>query len=71
MRNSRGAGNIVGGTDASAGQFPYQLSFQDVTFGLEFHFCGASIYSDRWGICAAHCVDGEDYDSPRNLDVSV
>ena len=33
---------IVGGSEASEGQFPYQLSFQ--RFGS--HFCGAEIYDE-------------------------
>ncbi|MCL4137248.1 UNVERIFIED_CONTAM: hypothetical protein GTU68_007592, partial [Idotea baltica] len=63
----RGYAQIVGGTDASPGEFPYQLSFQDTTLGGHFHFCGASIYTTTTAICAAHCVYGEDYDSPNNL----
>jgi secreted trypsin-like serine protease len=66
-RFKRGHNKIVGGSVASAGQFPYQLSFQDTTLGVNFHFCGASIYSETVMICAGHCVYGEDYNNPVNL----
>jgi len=48
--------NIVNGFDAKPGEFPWQASFQ-LTNG--FHFCGASIVSDRWLVTASHCVDGQ------------
>ncbi|XP_047737890.1 transmembrane protease serine 9 [Hyalella azteca] len=63
----RGHNRIVGGTDARPGELPYQLSFQDTSFGANFHFCGASVYTTTVMICAAHCVDGENYDNPKNL----
>ncbi|KAF2365068.1 Serine proteases trypsin domain [Trinorchestia longiramus] len=63
----RGHNRIVGGTDAAPGELPYQLSFQDNTFGTNFPFCGASVYTESVAICAGHCVYGEDYDSPQNL----
>merc|ERR1719290_986623 len=65
----RGLNRIVGGTEAAPGEIPYQLSFQDISFGSPFHFCGASIYSENWGICAGHCVQGEDMDNPDYLRV--
>ena len=45
---------IVGGTDASPGEFPWQLS---QTRGGS-HSCGASLLSSAYGLSAAHCVDG-------------
>nr|AAL67442.1 trypsin [Paralithodes camtschaticus] len=65
----RGLNKIVGGTEVTPGEIPYQLSFQDTSFGGEFHFCGASIYKDTWAICAGHCVQGEDFDSPASLQI--
>ncbi|KAF2365065.1 Serine proteases trypsin domain [Trinorchestia longiramus] len=66
-RYRRGHNRIVGGTEVTPGEIPYQLSFQDTTFGINFHFCGASIYTEGVAICAGHCVFGEDYDAPVNL----
>ncbi|KAF2354745.1 Serine proteases trypsin domain [Trinorchestia longiramus] len=66
-RFMRGHNRIVGGTIATPGELPYQLSFQDTSFGINFHFCGASVYTEDVAICAGHCVYGEDYDSPQSL----
>merc|ERR1719209_1344732 len=65
----RGLNRIVGGTEVSPGELPYQLSFQDVSFGFAFHFCGASIYNENTAICAGHCVQGEDMDNPDYLQI--
>jgi secreted trypsin-like serine protease len=45
---------VVGGTDASPGEFPWQLS---QTRGGS-HSCGASLLSSNYGLSASHCVDG-------------
>ena len=45
---------IVGGTMATPGQFPHQISLQ--SYGS--HICGGSIISDRHILTAAHCVEG-------------
>ncbi|XP_046635315.1 trypsin-1-like [Daphnia pulicaria] len=45
---------IVGGTQASPNEFPYQISLRR----LGSHICGASIYKSGWIITAAHCTDG-------------
>jgi len=65
----RGHNRIVGGTEATPGEFPYQLSFQQYSFGWKFHFCGASIYDESTAICAGHCVYGDDYDNPTGVRV--
>ncbi|KAK8402386.1 hypothetical protein O3P69_000660 [Scylla paramamosain] len=65
----RGLNKIVGGQEATPGQFPYQLSFQDTSYGFDFHFCGASIYNEHWAVCAGHCVQGEDMNNPNYLQV--
>ncbi|XP_076041677.1 trypsin-1-like [Oratosquilla oratoria] len=65
----KGLQKIVGGSEAQPGEFKYQLSFQDISFGSEFHFCGASLYKNNYAISAAPCVDGEDYDNPSHLQV--
>jgi len=62
QRKIPGGGKIVGGEDATVGQFPYQLSL--LWFGS--HICGAAIIRDNLAITAAHCVEG---DSPSSLRV--
>ncbi|XP_071545671.1 trypsin-1-like [Panulirus ornatus] len=68
-RFRKGLNKIVGGTEATAGELPYQLSFQDTSYGFAFHFCGASIYNENYAICAGHCVQGEDMNDPDYLQV--
>ncbi|XP_014230915.1 trypsin-1-like [Trichogramma pretiosum] len=51
---------IVGGNDASPGEFPHQVSLQ---WGLPpilplSHMCGGSIISESWILTAAHCPKG-------------
>ncbi|XP_027223425.2 trypsin-1 [Penaeus vannamei] len=65
----RGLNKIVGGSEVTPGELPYQLSFQDNSWGTAWHFCGASIYNENWAICAGHCVQGDDFDNPSYLQV--
>jgi trypsin len=52
-------GFIVGGTDAAAGEFPYQVSYQNIkeATGKHSHNCGGSIINENYILIAAHCVD--------------
>ena len=49
---------IVGGNQASRGEFPYQISLQRYSGFSYSHSCGGSIYSERTILNAAHCVIG-------------
>lgn len=46
------ADKIVGGTQASKGQFPYIVAIETRT---AFQYCGGSIISNRYIATAAHC----------------
>lgn len=52
------SGRIVGGSEASKGQFPHQVSLQ---WGMpplikNKHFCGGSIINELWILTAGHCI---------------
>nr|AHZ01188.1 serine protease [Arenicola cristata] len=47
---------IIGGSDASAGQFPFIGSLLSSTSSGGSHTCGAVRISSTWVLCAAHCT---------------
>merc|ERR1712002_343856 len=54
VKDARGSGSrLVGGTQASEGQFPWQASLQ--RYGS--HFCGASLITANHVMTAAHCAN--------------
>ena len=50
-----GGGRIVGGVEATPGEFPWMVSVQSGNS----HFCGASLIAPEWVLTASHCVIGE------------
>ncbi|XP_050193887.1 coagulation factor XI-like isoform X3 [Myiozetetes cayanensis] len=55
MQHSARNIRIVGGTDSSPGEWPWQVSLH-VKLSRQRHLCGGSIISNRWILTAAHCV---------------
>jgi elastase-2 len=49
---------VVGGEDATQGEFPWQLSQQRQSGAAWSHSCGASLLGSTRALSAAHCVDG-------------
>jgi len=49
---------VIGGVNASPGEFPWQLSQQRQSGSSWSHSCGASLLSATRALSAAHCLDG-------------
>ncbi|OZG70363.1 serine protease [Hahella sp. CCB-MM4] len=54
---------IVGGEEATPGEFPFMTSLQLSGFG---HYCGASVVADSYVLTASHCTEGK---SPSDFKV--
>jgi secreted trypsin-like serine protease len=55
---NRDRSKILGGQVAPDGLYPWQVSLvvAGIANPVDGHFCGGSIYNERWIITAAHCV---------------
>ncbi|XP_071566091.1 chymotrypsin-2-like isoform X2 [Temnothorax nylanderi] len=58
---------VVGGTNAPDGAYPYQVSLKESSNGR--HFCGGAIVSKKYIITAAHCLEGRRY--PSDIQIGV
>jgi secreted trypsin-like serine protease len=61
---------IVGGKQAPLNAFPWQASIEVswIDDPYRAHFCGGTIYADKWIVTAAHCVVSL---SPKEISVTV
>ncbi|XP_037799654.1 trypsin-1-like [Penaeus monodon] len=50
---------IVGGVEASPGEFPHQISMQRNSIFGRSHSCGGSIFNENYIVTAGHCVHGQ------------
>jgi len=64
---SRGGGRIVGGSDATYGEFPHQIALLRGGVGGSL-MCGGSLVSSTYVVTAGHCCDGQ---SANRLGVRV
>merc|ERR1719369_14591 len=55
----RPGGKIVGGEDATAGEFPWQVSLRAIGHLPLTHFCGGSVIAPTWVVTAGHCCAGQ------------
>lgn len=49
---------VIGGSNAAVGAWPWQLSQQRLSGATWGHSCGSSLLKARYSLSAAHCVDG-------------
>ena len=58
---------IVGGVEAEAGTWPWQVALIQPRGSGFRQFCGGSVIHPRWVLTAAHCVDDVDADDVQVL----
>ncbi|XP_041255044.1 chymotrypsin-C-like, partial [Onychostruthus taczanowskii] len=47
---------VVGGEDAVAHSWPWQISLQYKHSGSWSHYCGGTLIAPQWVLTAAHCI---------------
>ncbi|NWI07918.1 CTRC protein, partial [Tichodroma muraria] len=47
---------VVGGEDAVAHSWPWQISLQYSRSGSWHHTCGGTLIAPQWVLTAAHCI---------------
>ncbi|XP_056364294.1 chymotrypsin-C-like [Oenanthe melanoleuca] len=47
---------VVGGVDAVAHSWPWQISLQYTRYGSWYHTCGGTLIAPQWVLTAAHCI---------------
>lgn len=52
---------IIGGKNATNGEFPWQVSVQFLIEEKLMHDCGGTILNEEWILTAAHCVSEMPY----------
>ena len=60
---ARGGGQIVGGTEATPGEFPHQIALLRGGVGGSL-MCGGSLIGPMKVVTAGHCCDGSVFLSP-------
>ena len=58
---------IVGGMEAEARAWPWQVALISSRESYIDQFCGGSVIHERWVLTAAHCVDGASSDDVQVL----
>lgn len=53
--NQKSSSRIIGGTVASLGEWPWQISLQVLNGRLYAHICGGTIINSNWVVTASHC----------------